>query len=102
MMLLLIIAALGYVTGRRYCLPMNISIALFALKVNISKYIYYIYFMQMRQLRRCAERMGGATRRKPRSAKREDLKSVTALAVIIPRPAKPFFPPLPSLRHGHT
>ncbi|EBJ9376814.1 hypothetical protein D1229_22320 [Salmonella enterica] len=70
MMLLLIIAALGCVTGWRHCLPMNISIAFFALKVNISKYIYYIYFMWLRQLRRCAERMGGATRRKPRSEAR--------------------------------
>ena len=44
--------------------------------------------MWLRQLRRCAERMGGATRRKPRSAKREDLKSVTALAVINPPSCK--------------
>ena len=38
----------GCVTGRRYCLPMNISIAFFALKVNISKYINYIYFIRLR------------------------------------------------------
>ncbi|EAN3293423.1 hypothetical protein EA529_24565, partial [Salmonella enterica subsp. enterica serovar Oranienburg] len=78
------------------------SIAFFGLKVNISKYIYYIYFMRLRQLKRCAERMGGATRRKPRSAKREDLKSITALAVINPLPAKPSLPPLPTPRHGQT